>query len=336
MKDVTLGHTKENVSELCLGTMMFGTAMDKKTSFAVLDHFYEEAGGNFIDTANCYAWWVGRGEYVGNESETILGEWMHERKNRKNLFVATKVGARLKNPKSIRDKEGNIEWERVPAEYEGLSKSIIIREVDQSLLRLKTDYIDLYYTHVNDNSVPIEETMDALNTLIQQGKVRYIGASNLTTEQLCTANEVAKNQLMTPYSVLQMEYSYLHPVNNSEGSNHIGKKMFDYINSENMAFCAYSPLLKGIYTNADKKYLYYNWHQYDSPESLNKLALVDDLAQQLNITGNQLVLAWMLRKTPGIIPILGFSKWEHYIENIKTCEISIPDEIVMQLNQKEN
>lgn len=335
MKYVSLGNTGAKVSEVCLGTMMCGTAMDKERSFQVLDHFTTEMQGNFIDTANCYAWWFGNGEFIGDESENILGEWMHTRKNRDKVFLSTKVGGRLKNPHTIRDNNGIVDWDRVKQEYEGLSKSVIIREVENSLLRLKTDYIDLYYTHVYDNSIAIEETMDALNTLIVQGKVRYIGASNLSTSQLKNANLIAISKGLRPYSVLQQEYSYIHPNKDLDAGiiNHADNQMLEYVNSNNLGFCAYSPLLKGIYTNQDKKFSYYNWPLFNSQQSLEKLALVEKLSSELNITGNQLVLCWMLKQCPTIVPLLGFSKTEQYFENIQAVNIELPQDILFAMNK---
>lgn len=334
MKYVNLGSTKEKVSEFCFGAMMLGTAMDKSSSFKALDHFYDEMGGNFIDTANCYAWWLGTGEFIGDESENVLGEWMKARKNRDKLFIATKVGARLKDPYHIRNSKGEVYWDRVKDEYEGLTKEVILREIDNSLLRLKTDYIDLYYTHVYDKNTPIDETMDTLNTLIKAGKIRYLGASNLSANQLRNANQVSEAHNLQKYSVLQAEYSYIHPKEgtNADSETHAGKEMFDYVASEGMAFCAYSPLLKGIYTNREKRNQYYNWHLYNSEEARRRLDLIENISQKLNITGNQLVLAWMLRHNPQIIPVLGFSKMEQYFENIQACNINIPEEYLTLLN----
>jgi aryl-alcohol dehydrogenase-like predicted oxidoreductase len=329
MKYVDLGCTKQRVSELCLGVMLMGTAIDKNVSFEILDHFID-AGGNFIDTANCYAWWIGKGEFIGGESENVLGQWMKERGNRNKIFLATKVGARLKDPYHIRDSKGEPEWDRVRAEYEGLSRKVIIREVEDSLKRLQTDYIDLYYTHVYDNHTPIEETMEVLNILVKEGKVRYLGASNLTTRQLNQANQICMDKGLQPYAVLQQEYSYLHPVPGMDAGiiSHADKDMFDYTQESGMAFCAYSPLLKGIYANREKRRQYYNWHLFDSDEAVRKLDLVEDLSRWLGITGNQLVLAWMLRHKPQIIPIIGFSKKEQYLDNMAACNTDLSEEIM--------
>src|SRR5512139_151809 len=107
MKKVALGKTGVSVSEISLGCMLLGSAVDRTTSYEMLDRFVA-AGGDFLDTANCYAWWVGKGEFVGDESERLVGRWLKERKNRDGVFLATKVGARLQEVKRIRDGQGNV------------------------------------------------------------------------------------------------------------------------------------------------------------------------------------------------------------------------------------
>lgn len=331
MKKKALGYTNEMVSELCLGTMMLGTTVNKDDSYKILDHF-TDLGGNFIDTANCYSWWIGHGENIGDESENVLGDWMRERKNRDQMIIATKVGGRLKDPYHIRNANGEPDWDRVKNEYEGLSASVIRAEVENSLKRLKTDYIDLYYTHVYDKNIQIEETMSVLHELVKEGKVRYIGASNLSTNQLAEANQISIQRSLTPYSVLQQEYSYIHP-KSGVTTNHADEEMFRYMEKEKMAFCAYSPLIKGIYGSKSKRQQYYNWNLFDSEENIQKLELVEKLADQLNITGNQLVLAWMLHNEKAIFPILGFSKIEQYYDNIMAHDMEVPKEIIDLLNQ---
>ena len=333
MKKVFLGSTEEKVSEFCLGAMMIGTAINKTTTYQILDHFMGE-GGNFIDTANCYTWWLGTGEYIGGESEKYLGLWMKERKNRDDIFLATKVGAGLKDPTNIRDANGVPEWHRARDEYEGLSRKVIKKEIENSLRRLKTDYIDLYYTHAYDPNTPIEETLEVMHELVQEGKVRYIGASNLTTSQLKEANDISRSRGLTPFSVLQQEYSYIHPKEDADTgiTSHGDKEMFDYVKNNNMAFLAYSPLLKGIYANRVKREQYYNWGLFDTEENIKKLTLIEEQAGKLGITGNQLVLAWMLRHNPQVIPLLGFSRIEQYLEDIKTYTIELPEEVLELLN----
>ncbi len=333
MEQIVLGSTGEKVSAFSLGAMLMGTAINKTTTFQILDHFVGE-GGNFIDTANCYTWWLGTGEYIGGESESYLGLWMKERRNRDRIFLSTKVGAGLKDPYHIRDAHGIPVWDRVRKEYEGLSRDTIKREIENSLRRLKTDYIDLYFTHVYDPVTPIEETLETMHGLVKEGKVRYIGASNLTTAQLKDANSISQSKGWTPFTVLQQEYSYIHPKQGTDMgiTNHGDKEMFEYVKSSNMAFMAYSPLLKGIYTNSEKRVQYYNWSHYNTEENIRKLALVEEQANKLNITGNQLVLAWLLQCEPQIVPLLGFSRIEQYLEDIKAYTIKLPEEVINLMN----
>ena len=332
MQYIDLATTKNKVSRFCLGCMLMGTAMDKQTAFEVLDHF-RESGGNFIDTANCYAWWMGNGEYVGDESENEIGEWMHDRNCRDEMFLATKVGGRLKDVHGIRV-NGEIEWHRVRQEYEGLSADVIRRGVEGSLKRLKTDRIDLYYAHVFDEVTPLEETMAAFNKLIEEGKVRFIGCSNITAPKIEEANRISGEQHFAPYVAMQQEYSYLHPDSSLDTGivEHADAQMFACMKEQDMAFLAYSPQLKGIYGDKQKRETYYNRHLYDNEKNREKLALVDKLAQGLGITGNQLVLAWLLRHDPAIIPIIGFSRKDQYLESMKALNVNLSDKHMAMLN----
>ena len=154
-----LGRTGLKVSELCLGTMQWGWTRPTPSAFAVMDAFVE-AGGNFIDTADVYSHWAEGNP--GGVSEEIIGRWLKSHGKRHEIVLATKVrGAHVGGPNG-----------------EGLSRSHIIQACEDSLRRLQTDYIDLYQTHWYDAETPIEETMAALDTLVQQGKVRYVGCSN--------------------------------------------------------------------------------------------------------------------------------------------------------------
>ncbi len=333
MKQINFAKTDDKVSSFCLGAMLMGTAMDKKTAFDVLDHFREQ-GGNFIDTANCYAWWMGSGEYVGDESENVIGEWLSSRQCRDEVFLATKVGGRLKDVHGIRNANGEIEWHRVRAEYEGLRADVIKKGVEGSLRRLRTECIDLYYAHVFDDVTPLEETMEAFNSLIKEGKVRYIGCSNITPQKIEEANRISKEKHFSPYMAMQQEYSYLHPDRSLDTGivEHADEQMFECMGSQGMSFLAYSPLLKGIYGDKDKRQTYYNKHLYDNEKCREKLALVDKLSQELGITGNQLVLAWLLRHDPQIIPIIGFSRKEQYLENMQALQVDLSDETMAMLN----
>src|ERR1700689_2228016 len=186
MKTRKLGGSGLEVSPICLGGNVFGWTADEPTSFAILDAFLG-AGFNFVDTADVYSRWVPG--HKGGESETVLGNWFKRGGKRKSVILATKVGIELAPDKK------------------GLSKAYILREVEDSLQRLQTDYIDLYQSHIDDATVPLEETLGAYDQLIKQGKVRAIGASNYRAERLAEALEVSKQHGFPSYESLQPKYN---------------------------------------------------------------------------------------------------------------------------------
>ncbi|MDP9867051.1 MULTISPECIES: aldo/keto reductase [Streptosporangium] len=175
-----------NLFPLCLGGNVFGWTADRDASFAVLDA-YAEAGGNFIDTADVYSEWVPG--HSGGESETIIGEWMASRGNRDRVVVATKVG-------SLSGRRG-------------LSAANIRAAAEDSLRRLQTDHIDLYWAHIDDAETPLEETLGAFDSLIREGKVRNIGASNYGAERLAEALAISERDGLARYGVLQQHYNLL-------------------------------------------------------------------------------------------------------------------------------
>ncbi|MFF8643926.1 aldo/keto reductase [Streptomyces sp. NPDC015345] len=180
----TLGSSDLEVFPLALGGNVFGWTADRTASFAVLDA-YTAAGGNFIDTADTYSSWVEGNE--GGESETLIGEWLAERGNRSDILLATKAGAH--------------------PEYKGLAPDTIKRAADASLRRLGTDYIDLYYTHFDDTSVPVEEIIGALDELVTAGKVRAIAASNISPERLQESLDFSDREGLARYVALQPHYN---------------------------------------------------------------------------------------------------------------------------------
>ncbi|MGW1077805.1 aldo/keto reductase [Streptomyces sp. NPDC002537] len=174
-----------SVHPLALGGNVFGWTADEAESFAVLDA-YAAAGGNFIDTADVYSAWVPG--HQGGESETVLGNWFASRGNRADIVLATKVGAGFPEPR-------------------GLSAAVIKSGVEESLRRLRTDYIDLYYTHYDDPSVPVEEFITALDALVKEGKVREIAASNITAERLAEALDFSDSAGLAKYVAIQPHYN---------------------------------------------------------------------------------------------------------------------------------
>ncbi len=179
-----IGSSDLEVFPLNLGGNVFGWTADRDQSFAVLDA-YRAAGGNFVDTSDSYPHWVPGNR--GGESEAMIGEWLETRGIRAEFVVATKVGSH--------------------PEYKGLAPGNIKRAAEASLERLRTDYIDLYYTHYDDEAVPVEEIMGALDELVRAGKVRAIGVSNISIERLQEELEFSGREGTAPYVALQPHYN---------------------------------------------------------------------------------------------------------------------------------
>ncbi len=187
MKKVIIKNTDIEIAPVNFGGNVFGWTLDEQQSFDILDRFVD-GGFNFVDTADTYSWWVNG---VGGQSETIIGKWMKERCNRDRMVIATKVGSETK--------EHGFD----------ISRKHILKSVDESLKRLQTDYIDLYYTHFDDNVTPVEETLEAYQEIVKAGKVRYIAASNVSPERLTESFEVSEKNGYSKYVALQPHYNLL-------------------------------------------------------------------------------------------------------------------------------
>jgi len=183
---ITLPKTELSVHPLCLGGNVFGWSADESESFAVLDA-YVEAGGNFIDTADVYSEW--KPGNSGGESERIIGKWMKARGNRSQMVIATKVAKLSTRP--------------------GLSAANIRAAAEDSLSRLQTDYIDLYYAHEDDTKIPLTQTLEAFNALVVDSKVRYIAASNYSAARLREAIHISQTYNWASYVALQNHYNLL-------------------------------------------------------------------------------------------------------------------------------
>ncbi|RII12037.1 General stress protein 69 [Streptomyces sp. YIM 130001] len=180
----TLGSSDLEVHPLALGANVFGWTADEAGSFAVLDA-YTAAGGNFIDTADTYSSWVEGNK--GGESETVIGNWLSSRGRRDDVVIATKAGAH--------------------PDYKGLAPATLKAAADESLRRLRTDHIDLYYTHFDDPSVPVEDIVGTLDELVRAGKVRHVAASNISAERLQESLDLADREGLARYVALQPHYN---------------------------------------------------------------------------------------------------------------------------------
>ena len=188
MKKKTLGKSSLEVAPLMLGGNVFGWTADEKTSFSILDAFVD-AGFDFVDTADVYSHWVPG--HQGGESEAVIGKWFKQGGKRSKVILATKVGAQMGSDTTKK----------------GLKKAYILREVEDSLRRLQTDYIDLYQTHYDDAETSVEEPLEAYQELIKQGKVRLIGASNFTPARLEAALKASDAHGYPRYQSLQPHYN---------------------------------------------------------------------------------------------------------------------------------
>lgn len=313
MKKVQIGKSGVEVSTLCIGTDLIGSKHDQSTSFSLFDYFAER-GGSFIDTANFYAsWYPG---CVGGESETMIGAWMKERGNRKNIQISSKLAFDY------------------PGSEGGLTASEIERECEKSLKRLQTDYLDVYYAHRDDFETPLEETMEAFHRLIKAGKVRTIGASNLWLWRIAESNMVADLKNLTPYSVVEQRYTYLRPRHGADFGPQIciDDDMKRFAEHHGMTLIGYSILLQGAYTRDDKEMPM----QFVGPESDERLATLAAVAKEVGATMNQVIVAWMMHSKPFILPIIAGSSTAQLDENINALDIKLSEDQMVRLNEAGN
>ncbi|MCS7479423.1 aldo/keto reductase [Umezawaea endophytica] len=310
MKRTELGRTGTTVSQVALGCMLMGTYTDQPTSYRMLDAFLG-AGGDFLDTANCYSWW--HAGSAGGESEELLGRWMADRGTRDDVFLATKVGGIVTDvPAALVD--GRADWDVASKLFEGTGADVVRRGVDASLRRLGTDHVDLYYVHVDDPATPLEETLEALDGIVRAGKARHIGWSNVRTWRLERIRQLADRHGWTAPVAVQQQHSYLRPAPRTDRAGIAGPELLDYLTAhDDLSLVAYSPILQGIYDDPDRRAAHRMWSAYSGPDSEARLAVVGKVAADLGVTGNQVALAWLLhQRTPAVVPIVGTRTWEQF------------------------
>lgn len=293
MERIALGPDRIDVSRLCLGAMALGGVQDDAESFAILDRFVE-LGGNFIDTANCYMFWIPGG--TGDESELLLGRWLAARGNRDDLVIATKVGRRPLFPGGGMDHSEPLTPERIGA---GL---------DESLQRLGTDRVDLFWSHRDDRDTPLEDTVAGFDAVVRAGKARMVGASNHAGWRVERARQIAAATGAAAYTAMQNRYSYVKPrpgtVLPEGGHVHAAPEDLDFAASTpGMAVLAYSSLLTGAYVNPAKPL----GEHYRHPGTDARLTVLDEVAAETGATRNQVVLAWLAGHDAPVIPLVGVS-----------------------------
>jgi aryl-alcohol dehydrogenase-like predicted oxidoreductase len=308
-----MGRTGLKVSELCLGTQTFGWGADEKTAHALADRFVE-AGGNFFDTSNIYN---------EGQSEIMLGSWLKSRGNRSGLVIATKVFFPVgPGPNQT-----------------GLTRKHIMEQIDASLRRLGTDYVDLYQMHCWDASTPLEETLRTLDDLVRAGKVRYLGASNYTPSQLSRAIMLSAMRGWVRFDCLQPEYSLL--VRSTEW------ELLPLCREEGIGVICWSPLaggwLSGKYRRGEapppgsRVERADRWDDLpEQRESEHTWRIVDalhEVSQALGKTPAQVALNWLLRQPGVTAPIMGARSLSQLEDNLGSVGWALPPEQLARLDE---
>ncbi len=313
------GPDARRVSAIALGAMKLGGTVDEETSVAILDRFVE-LGGTFVDTSNNYMFW--EPGCSPDDSEALIGRWRaaRGRGDDDELVIATKFGARPTVAGGG------------PEHWEGLSAEVVRSAVVGSLRRLGRSRIDLYYAHVEDRTVEIEETLGALAELVASGVVGQIGASNHYAWRLERARAISAARGWPRYTVLQHRYSYLQPrfdVPLPElGHFHATPDHLDFIRDETAAgrptaLVVYSSLLYGAYTRTDRQLP----AAYDHPGTPARMAALDKVVAETGASRNQVVLSWLLDHDPAVIPLVGVSTVAQVEEAMAAADLTLtPDQ----------
>jgi aryl-alcohol dehydrogenase-like predicted oxidoreductase len=307
MEKRKLGRSGLEVGPLALGGNVFGWTADQETSFRILDGFVA-AGLNLVDTADVYSRWAPG--HKGGESETILGQWLKQSGKRNNVVIATKLGG-----------------EMAPG-MKGLKRDYILRAVEDSLRRLQTDYIDLYQSHYEDPNTPIDETLEAYAALIQQGKVRAIGASNYSPAALREALRVSEQQQLPRYESLQ-------PLYNLFDREPYEAELEPICVEAQVGVISYFSLAKGFLTG-----------KYRSESDLSKsprgggvkaylnergfriLHALDEVARQYNTKPASVALAWLMARPSVTAPIASATTLEQLEDLIAATKVALDGEAV--------
>ncbi len=312
MRTRALGKTDVKIVPLMLGGNVFGWTADRKQSFAVLDAFVD-GGGNFIDTADVYSVWAPG--HVGGESETIIGEWLKRSGKRDKVVLATKVGFDM------------------GAGRQGLSRRYILEEAEASLGRLGTDHIDLYQSHTDDQTTPLEETLGAYQTLIEQGKVRLIGASNYLWPRLREAMEVAKKNGLPAYATVQPEYNLYARVGFETELRPVAEQF-------GLGVVTYASLANGFLTGKFKskeetkgtkreKRL----EKYFDARGMRILGALAEVAQETGAAEASVGLAWIMAQPTITAPIASATSAEQVRDLLAAVELELTAEQVGRLTE---
>jgi aryl-alcohol dehydrogenase-like predicted oxidoreductase len=312
MEQRQLGNSDLYVSPLTLGGNVFGWTIDEATSFEVLDGF-TGAGFNLVDTADVYSRWVDGN--TGGESEVIIGNWMKARNNRNKVIIATKVGGDMGQGRK------------------DVSRKYILKAAEDSLRRLQTDYIDLYQTHWDDDSTPVEETLEAYQQLINEGKVRWIGASNLSPQRLEASLEASANHNLPKYQTFQPHYNlyvrdqFEHELEQICLDNHLG-----VINYYSLA----SGFLTGKYRSKDdldKSPRGGGVRNYLNERGFRILEALDKVAADYQATPASVAIAWLIARPSITAPIASATSTKQLQDLVLAANLNLEEGAINALNE---
>jgi aryl-alcohol dehydrogenase-like predicted oxidoreductase len=300
-----LGKTEFDVAPLAFGGNVFGWTVDEATSFRLLDAFVD-AGFNLIDTADSYSRWAPG--HQGGESEMIIGRWIANRGRHDDVVIATKVGSDMGLGRKC------------------LSRDYIVQAAEQSLRRLQVETIDLYQSHWDDETTPFEETLEAYARLIEQGKVRAIGASNLSADRLAQALAVSKERGLPRYRTLQPQYN-LYDRPSFEGA------LANLCIREEMGVISYYALAAGSLTGKYRTEADFSksargpgMKKYLNPRGLRILDALDDVARRMNATPAQVSLAWVMGRPGVTAPIVSATSLAQLKDLVSATRLVLDDE----------
>jgi aryl-alcohol dehydrogenase-like predicted oxidoreductase len=297
--------------KLVLGGNVFGWTADKQASFEILDAFVAE-GGRMIDTADVY--WMYSPGMKGGESESMIGEWIQSRGARSKILIATKVGAM--------DGPGGT----------GLQKSRILGAVEESLRRLRTDYIDTYYTHVDDQKVEQTEVLETLDQLVKQGKVRSIAASNITAARLRSAMAITQQRGLTPYVALQPHYNLVERKDFEQSLAPLAKQ-------ENIAVFPFFALASGFLTGKyrskeDLKSARGGFvEKYLTDDGFRVIEVLTAVGSETKSTPGEVALAWLNWQPSVTAPIASARNMEQFKSLIRGARLKLTPEQIGRLDR---
>ena len=295
---ITLPKTELRVHPLCLGGNVFGFSADVENSEDVLSYYFDN-GGNFVDTADMYSQWAPG--HVGGESETIIGNWMKKRANRGQMVIATKVSKLDTRP--------------------GLKATNIAAACEDSLRRLQTDYIDLYYAHQDDPDTPIEETLGAFDSLIKAGKVRYISASNFTPARLQESLDIAKKLNLASYVACQDQYNLM--------DRDYEKGLMPTVSKNGLSEIPFYGLARGFLSGKYRPGVTVESvratgvaKSYANERGWKMLEELDQIAQERSTSVAAVALAWLRAQPTVSTPIASATKLEQIKELMPVLKLS--------------